>query len=260
LKQFINFFNREKKKVGYIEFKNKSEDIGEIYVYGEIISGSEKWDDSDVTVTDFKQKLDDLGNVKTLNIFINSPGGSVMAGVNILNILNRHKAIKNVYIDALSASITSVITMCFDNLFIYPTSTIMIHEAMLFMFGVYNKSNLAEEIEILQRIEDNMIIPAYMAKVNDGITEDMIRDAMKKETWMGTNEIKQYFKNVTLIEEEKDIAACCKDFDILNKYQNTPQTIKALVDRNNDYQSNVPNLSSTDNLKAQKLKVELSLL
>lgn len=251
----MNFYNKENKKVGNIEFKNVSNDVGEIYIYGQIMSDSYKYDDSDVTVKEFKEKLDELGNVKSLDIFINSPGGAVMAGVNILNILNRHTATKNVYIDALAASIASVIIMCYDNLYIYPTSTIMVHEASIgIFFSMFNKTSLVDLAEKLERIESNMIIPAYMSKLNTTLTEDEIKEAMKKETWWGAKDIQQYFNNVHLIEEEKDIAACCKDFDILNGYQNTPQSLKNLFESKNQI------LSSNDSLKVQKLKVELQLL
>lgn len=250
MKNFINFYDKEKKsKVGYIEFKNIANETGEIYVYGQIMSGSEKWDDSDVTVKDFKERLDDLGDVKTLNIFLNSPGGSVMAGVNILNILNRHKSTKNVYIDALAASITSVMAMCYDNLYIYPTSTLMVHEALLFNFGMYNKTELRDHAEKLERIEENMIIPAYMTKATDALTEDVVRELMKKESWLGKDDIQKYFKNVILIEEEKDIAACA-NFELLNLYQNTPNKFKSLF--NNKINNNVSS--------KQKIKLQLELL
>lgn len=260
MKQFMNFYNKENQKVGYIEFKNISYDVGEIYIYGQIMSGSEKWDDSDVTVKEFKEKLDNLGNVKTLDIYVNSPGGSVTSGVNILNILNRHRATKNVYIDALAASITSVIITCYDNLYIYPTSTVMIHEAMMgIFFAMLNKTELTEMAEQLERIEENMIIPAYMQKASDQVSEEMIRDAMKKETWWGAKEIQKYFNNVTLIEEEKDIAACA-NFDVLNKYQNVPERFKSLFNFKNNKNKDANNQIDNNSISKQKLKLELELL
>ncbi len=255
MNKFINFY-RDNKKVGSIEFKNKTNDVSDIYIYGEITSGSEKYDDSDVILSEFKKNLDSITS-KELNIYLNSPGGSVMTGVNILNLLKRHQSTKNVWIDALAASITSVIAMCFDNLYVYNTSTLMIHEAMQFIFGAYNKTELINTAETLQRIEDNMIIPAYMSKVNNGITEDDMKDLMKKVSWLGAKDIQKYFKNVILLEESKDIAACCKDFDILSKYNNIPEFIKNSLNINNTYS---PTPSNTKDLKAQKLKVELQLL
>lgn len=253
MKQFINFYNKENKKVGYVEFKNTTSDTGEIYIYGQIISGSEKWDDSDVTVKEFKEKLDSLGDVKTLNIFVNSPGGSVTSGVNILNILNRHKATKNIHIDSLAASIASVLIMSYDNLYIYPTSTIMIHEALIgIFFQMLNKTELTGLAEKLERIEENMIIPAYMVKASDNLTEEMIRDAMKKETWWGAKDIQKYFTNVILIEEERDIAACA-DFDVLNQYQNTPDIFKSLF-------NSQPVNKIDKNQQKQKIKLQLELL
>ncbi|HSH36199.1 head maturation protease, ClpP-related [Schnuerera sp.] len=256
-KDFINFY-KDNKKVGYIEFKNISKDIGEIYIYGQILSGSEKYEEDDVTVTDFRQKLEDLGNVKEINIFQNSPGGSIMAGVNILNLLNRHSAIKNVYIDSLSASISSVITMCYDNLYIYPTSTLMIHEAMMgFFLVMLNKTQLKEKAEQLERIEENMIIPAYMQKATSELTEDLLRNLLMEESWLGAKDIQKYFKNVTLIEKEKDLAACA-NFDILNKYNNVPQKFKDIL--NNPINHKQLQHQQSNNLQKQKLKLELDLI
>jgi len=249
LKNFINFYNKEKNKVGYIGFKNVSEGVGEIYIYGQIVSGSEKFDDVDVTVKEFKEKLDALGDIQSLDIYVNSPGGSVTAGVNILNILNRHNATKNVYIDALAASITSVIITCYDNLFVYPTSTIMIHEAAVgIFFQMLNKTELINLAEKLERIEENMIIPAYMTKIN--LTEKKIKNAMEKETWWGAKEIQEYFNNATLLEEEKDIAACA-NFDILNKYQNVPDRFKSLFNKEKN---------NNNDIKKEKIKLKIDLI
>src|SRR5690606_36202342 len=89
--------------------KNAADDTGELYIYGEITPY--KWDDTDTTAQSFKEDLDALGDIKTLNVYINSPGGSVFQGQAIYIILKRQKVRVNVHIDGLAASIASVVAM-----------------------------------------------------------------------------------------------------------------------------------------------------
>lgn len=250
--KIINCIDRKiNKQVGSIEFKNISNDVGEIYIYGTIISSSYKWDDSDVTLSEFKEQLDEFKDMKNLDIFINSPGGSVTTGVSMLNLLKRHNATKNVYIDALSASIASVLMMSYDNLYVYPTSMAMIHKPMIGLMWGANADDLRKQAEDLDRIEENMIIPAYLEKATDELTEESLKDMLKAETWIGAKDIQKYFKNVTILEDEKELVACIKDKEILNIYKNTPQEL--LRENKKDV---VEESEEVKNLKA-KLLLEL---
>ena len=76
---------------------------------------SEEWFANEVTAPGFKQQLDELGNVSEIDVHINSSGGNVFEGHAIYNMLKMHKA-KNIYIDALAASIASVIAMSGDTI------------------------------------------------------------------------------------------------------------------------------------------------
>ena len=87
------------------KLKALDEKTGDLTLYGEI--SNETWWEDEVTPKEFKSDLDDLGEIDTLNIYINSPGGDVFAGQAIYSMLKRHKAHKNVYIDGLAASIAS---------------------------------------------------------------------------------------------------------------------------------------------------------
>ena len=57
------------------EVKAAGEKIGEVYIYGRIVSY--RWNDEDVTAKSFNEDLKALGDIDTLNIYVNSPGGSV---------------------------------------------------------------------------------------------------------------------------------------------------------------------------------------
>ncbi|MEG0472640.1 MAG: ATP-dependent Clp protease proteolytic subunit, partial [Solibacillus sp.] len=67
---------------------NKSADV---FIYGEITKWA--WEElGEVSSITFKSELDALGDdVETINLYINSPGGSVFEGLAIGNMLKRHK-------------------------------------------------------------------------------------------------------------------------------------------------------------------------
>lgn len=93
------------------EVKNETENKADLYFYGDIVSdwwGA--WQDEDQYPNAVKDFLTAQAG-KDLNIYINSGGGSVFAGIAIYNMIQRHAA-KNkvqVYVDGLAGSIASVI-------------------------------------------------------------------------------------------------------------------------------------------------------
>ncbi len=94
----------------FYEFKNKTDKNIDIYVYGEIIGGSEKWDESDVTFNDFRDNLERLTGKETINMYINSVGGSVTTTQGIIAMLKRAKekgVTINATIDGIGASCAS---------------------------------------------------------------------------------------------------------------------------------------------------------
>ena len=122
--RFYNFISTNKKH--------------ELYVYGEIVGGSSKWDESDVVFDDFKNKLNEMEDNSTLDIYVNSPGGSVFTTQGIVAALRRAKdrgITVNAYIDGLGASCASWLPFVADNLYVYPQSIMMIHKPMSIAFG-----------------------------------------------------------------------------------------------------------------------------
>lgn len=205
---------------------NFGEEKNELYVYGAIISGNEKWDETDVTFSDFRDKLESMSDNSTLDIFINSPGGDVFVTQSIVSMIIRAKerGIKiNCTIDGIGASCASWLPMVADNIYIYEGSIMMVHKPMTgFMLGV-NAEAMKKEIEILDKIENDVIIPLYMKKTKEGISKEYIAELLGKETWLNSSEIQDIF-NVTLLEDTKKIA-CCIDKDIFKNYKNTPDEL-----------------------------------
>jgi len=204
------------------EVKAAANDVGELYIYGDITSY--KWDDADITAKDFAEDLKALGDLKTLNIYLNSLGGSVFQGQAIFSILKRHSAYKNVYIDGIAASIASVIAMAGDTIRMPKNAMVMIHNPWTFAMG--NSADLRKEAEALDKIRESMIV-AYMDKIQDKTTEEELIDLLDAETWLTAQEcFDRGFCDELL--EEKQIAAACLDSEMFAKYKNVPDSLKNL--------------------------------
>ena len=80
----------------------------ELLIYGTI--GGDMYDDG-ITARDLKQQLDALGDVATIRVRINSPGGSAFDGVAIYNLLVAHAALVTVTIDGAAISAASIVAM-----------------------------------------------------------------------------------------------------------------------------------------------------
>lgn len=253
--KIINCLNKDKKQVGTIEFKNMAEDKGEIYIYGEITSGSDKWDETDVILSEFKDNLDSFKDKKELNIYINSPGGSVNVGNAMLNQLKRHPATKNMYVDSIAASIASVILMAYDNLYIYNTSQMMVHKPAIGINWGGNANDLRKTAETLDRFEENTLLPAYMDRTTEELTEDNLKAMLNNETWLGSKDIQKYFKDVTILENNKELVACIKDVSILNNYKNVPESIKSTINKGKGSQED----KQKEGIELEYLKARLEL-
>lgn len=214
----------------FYEFKNIAETTLDIMLYGEIISGGvdAKWDSTDVCFQDFKEAIDNIGKAKTINLYINSVGGSVITTQGIIAMLQRVKdrgVTINSYIDGLGASCASFLPMISDNIYAYNSSLLMIHKPMSGAWG--NADDMQSTIDILNKMEDSVMLPLYMSKAKDGVTKEQIKDLLSKETWLDAKEMSDLF-NITLLSEAKDLVACVStnDKNILNSYKNIPQQLK----------------------------------
>ena len=204
------------------EFKNSAKNEGELYLYGEIAS-SQGWysDGTETTPKGFKEELDGLGDISTLNVYINSPGGDVFAGQAIYSMIKRHKAKVNVYVDGLAASIASVIAMAGDTIYMPKNSMMMIHKPWTMAVG--NANDFRKLADDLDKIGES-IQETYIAKGRTMKKEEIIV-LLEAETWLTAKECYD-LGLCDVVDEEKAIAASISDFEILSKYKNAPKFIK----------------------------------
>jgi ATP-dependent Clp protease protease subunit len=204
-------------------FKALPNKEGELTIYGEIADSQGGWfsDGNEVTPTSFKAELDALGDITTLNVYINSPGGDVFAGQTIYSQLRRHKAIVNMHVDGLAASIASVIVMAGDTIHIPVNGIVMIHHPMSGVYG--NATEMRAMADTLDKVCES-IQETYLAKAPNLKREDLVA-LLDAETWLTAQECFD-LGLCDVVGDEKSIAASVRDFEILAKYRNTPRFIK----------------------------------
>ena len=184
----------------WLKINCKADDSGEVYIYGTI--SEEKWFDEDVTPSWFKDQVAKLSKLKNINLFINSPGGGIFAGLTIYNIINRLTATVTAYIDGLAASIASVIPMAADKIIMPKNAMMMIHNPIGIAIG--DEKEIRQYADILGRAKTS-IMSTYMDKT--GKSEKEISALMDAQTWMtGKEAVSNKFADT--LDEAKDIKAC----------------------------------------------------
>lgn len=162
---------------------------GDLWVYGDI--ADDKWFDNDVTPNTIRDSLNEMGNVGTLNLRINSYGGSTVAGNTIVNLIDNYKrktgAKVHAYIDGIAASMGSGIAMAADYIFMAENAIFMVHKP--FSIAVGNADDMEKEKEILDKVEDTLVAN-YMRHFNG--SEDEMRQLMADETWLTADEALEY--------------------------------------------------------------------
>jgi ATP-dependent protease ClpP protease subunit len=216
----------DKKLNKYWEMKaSADEKSADLFIYGAIISGY-KWNETDVTITEFQQALDSLPKtVKTLNIYVNSPGGSVFTTIAMINQLNRIKSRMtiNAYVDGIAASAASFLIMVADNIYMYKNTFLMIHKPMISLWGA-NAVDCREQADWLDKTEAKTCKPAYLGKGTEALTEEKLQELLNgKDNWLDADEATELF-NITVIEETKDAIACA-DVELLSHYKDVPEQL-----------------------------------
>lgn len=190
----IPFRNRTQAPTKKFEVLNKTADSADLFIYDEI----GYWG---ITASMMATVLQSLDNVKTINLHINSPGGSVFDGVAIYNMLVAHSADIHVHIDGLAASIASLIAMAGDEIHIADNAMVMIHNPWAIIAGSANE--LRKQASVMDQIQQTLV-NTYAART--GQKAEDIQKWMDDETWMASADAKAK-GFATHITEAKQIAA-----------------------------------------------------
>lgn len=144
------------------------------------ISGTiaeESWFDDDITPAIFAAELN--AGSGPVTIWLNSPGGDVVAAAQIYNMPIDYPGEVTVNIDGIAASAASVIAMAASTVAMSPVSMLMIHNPATMAVG--DKDELARAMSMLDSVKDS-ILNAYQEKTN--LSRAKLSKLMDAETWM----------------------------------------------------------------------------
>lgn len=171
-----------------------------------------------VTAQAFISDLKNLGDVKSIVLSVNSPGGSVFDGLAIYNALKGMRN-KGVHITGrvmgIAASAASFVIMAANTIEMPENSMMMVHYASGLAWG--NAEDMRETADILDKI-DASIVGIYTART--GKSEEDVRALLAAETYMTASEAKAngFADNVT------DNVKATASFEL----ERLPENVKAL--------------------------------
>lgn len=160
-----------------------SPDTACILLYGEI-GGFDGISDKDIVAELYEY----ASMYKSIDIRVNSPGGSVYAGMSIFNALRSSEADITIYVDGIAASMASVIALCGKPVYMSQYARLMLHAPYGGCYG--NKEELRSVSDELASLEDTL---ADMYASRLGKTREEIKDTYfdGKDHWITAKEAKE---------------------------------------------------------------------
>jgi ATP-dependent Clp protease, protease subunit len=149
--------------------------------------GEDPFSGSGLSEKQFAKELYAFGDIRRLNIHINSLGGCAFTAHAIHSIIEDHPAqSKTAYVDGVAASAATIIACGANEVVARHNTTYMIHEPWTsFVRG--NADTLREAADILDKLTVP-IVRVYKDQVKGKTSEEDIRQMMKAETWMTADE------------------------------------------------------------------------
>ena len=203
-----------------LTIKNETKTSADLYIYGTIIDDDEAnwikfWNDDTEGYqfpADLKRQLDSLKG-KDLNIYINSDGGLIPAGLAMAHMIERHDGKTTAIVDGYCCSIATQIFFAADRCQMYKNSYLMIHKPWSMAMGDANKMRkVAEILDTLQKGNES----TYLNKIKPEAflnAENEIHNMVEAETWFTGTEAAEKFQIELL--EAKPLMNCCGSVDRL---------------------------------------------
>ena len=186
----------------------------DIFLYDHIVSSEDEaewW--GGVAPESFVKAVYAVDPSHTINLRVNSPGGSVFAARAMEQALRAHKGKVVVHIDGLAASAATFVAMAGDEIVMSKGAMFMIHKAWTGMWG--NAEDLRKEADLLDKI-DGTLAETYADKTGKDIAA--ITEWMAAETWFTAQEALDAGFATSIAEAEAKALA----WD-LSAYENAPK-------------------------------------
>lgn len=176
----------KQQKAHYCFRQEAGTDIHKLYIYDDVSEyGTFDWwtweyTESETSAEFFRKALAEIPESATIELHINSCGGSVKEGIAIYNQLKQKKCKEIVaYVDGFAYSIASIILQAADRRVMGLGTSLLIHNMWMAVAGNARElRKAADDLDVL--MESNRQI--YMERVN--ITEEELIEMLDNETYL----------------------------------------------------------------------------
>lgn len=183
------------------------DDVGIIELWGDIFEERPRdwWTDEEldiqcITPKDFKEALANVTNASKIELHLNSCGGDATVGLTIGNLIKKSNKHFTCIVDGLAASAAFTIAMSCDEVQVYKSSILMLHEVKSLLWGYYGNEDLAR-IENGNDSYNRATASVYADK--SGMSTTQILNLMRKETWMTGQDAIDYGFADSIVQTEK---------------------------------------------------------
>ena len=162
-----------------------------IYLYDEVkAKGDFNWqtwdyDESETSANHFRELLGEVSESDTIELYINSDGGSVKEGTAIFNELKRCKAYKTGYVDGVANSIAATILQACDHRVMGEGTGMVLHNMWTVAVGNADElRNQADKLDAWMRASRSL----FLNRCGGKVTEEKLKEIMDKETMLGPDD------------------------------------------------------------------------
>lgn len=146
-------------------------------IKGDIIS----WNSS---IWDFNYKMKSIKEDEDIELEINSYGGDVFLGIDLMNTLRGHAGKVTITITGIAASAASIIAMGADTVRMYSNTQLMVHNAWTYAAG--NAKELRKIADDLESIGES-VLASYTHRVD----EETVKKLLDEETYLSASKAKE---------------------------------------------------------------------
>ena len=182
-------------------------------------------------ISAFIYGLEFLDEVTDLEVSINSPGGSVMAGFSLYSAIKASTKKSNTTVEFLSASIATVVMFATDTLTLNTYSNAMVHNP----FGSSEK--------VLKNVKDS-IMAVYSDRFGKNVTK-----LMDNETWFNSEELNKLGSIDKVIYSNNEVLNFSETNNISEIMELSNSLVKNKFDNMLENDENVENVENTEEVE-----------
>lgn len=189
------------------------------------------------TIYDFNYKMRNIKEDEDITLEVNSYGGDVFLGIDIMNTLRAHKGTVTVIVTGIAASACSIMAMGADIVKMYSNTQLMIHHAWTYAAG--NAKQLRKVADDLESIGES-VLASYTHRVD----EETVKQLLDEEKYMSAKVAKEYGFIDEIIDGNAEEVESEMFSNKAKEFNNSITASSSTVEGNKELMNEINNLKS----------------